>query len=93
MRTIEWSTKFKKDRKREKRKSNAPLLDQLLLDVITLLVANKPLPAKFKDHQLAGSMKDFRACHLRPDVPLLYELPNASTLRLVRLGSHSDLFG
>ena len=33
----------------------------------------------------------FRDCHIRPDLVLIYEKPDAHTLRLVRLGSHSEL--
>jgi addiction module RelE/StbE family toxin len=41
--------------------------------------------AKFK--------KDYkRECHLKPDLLLVYKKPDDETLRLVRLGSHSELF-
>jgi len=36
---------------------------------------------------------DHRECHLRPDLLLIYRKPNPETLQLVRLGSHSELFG
>lgn len=31
-----------------------------LVDVLKLLSAGEPLPEKYKDHQLTGSLKDFR---------------------------------
>jgi mRNA interferase YafQ len=31
-------------------------------------------------------------CHLWPDLLLIYAKPSPDVLRLVRLGSHSDLF-
>ncbi|MDE0126159.1 MAG: type II toxin-antitoxin system mRNA interferase toxin, RelE/StbE family [Bryobacterales bacterium] len=38
-----------------------------------------------------GEWKDLRDCHLRPDLLLIYQKSDAGTLRLVRLGSHSEL--
>jgi mRNA interferase YafQ len=36
-------------------------------------------------------VRGFRDCHIRPDLVLIHEKPDAHTLRLVRLGSHSEL--
>ena len=36
-------------------------------------------------------MGRFRDCHVKPDLVLIYEKPDDDTLRLVRLGSHSEL--
>jgi mRNA interferase YafQ len=44
-----------------------------------------------QDHPLAGEWDDFRDCHVRPDLVLIYRKPDAETLELVRLGSHSEL--
>ena len=93
MRTIERSKTFKKDLKRERAKPNASRMIETLRAVINLLLHDNPLPAKFKDHALGGALKDFRDCHVRPDLVLLYERPDLTTLRLVRLGSHTELFG
>jgi YafQ family addiction module toxin component len=54
---------------------------------------NKPLPEKNRDHALGGEWRDHRECHLKPDLLLIYRKPNAAVLQLVRLGSHSELFG
>ena len=43
------------------------------------------------DHALSGSWTDFRDCHVRPDLVLIYQKPDAKTLRLVRIGSHAEL--
>lgn len=32
-------------------------------------------------------------CHLKSDLLLIYEKPDTESLRLIRLGSHSELFG
>jgi mRNA interferase YafQ len=36
-------------------------------------------------------MERFSRLHIRPDLVLIYEKPDTHTLRLVRLGSHSEL--
>ena len=46
----------------------------------------------YRDHPLTGDWKGFRDCHLRPDLVLIYSV-SETELTLVRLGSHSDLFG
>jgi len=44
---------------------------------------------------LSGDWSGYRECHIKPDLLLLliYRKPDANTLRLARLGSHSELFG
>ena len=93
MRTIERSTAFKRDYKRIKatpryRKD----LDSLFSDVLKFLLADKALPEKYLDHSLSGNWHGYRECHLKPDLLLIYSKPDESTLRFVRLGSHSELF-
>jgi mRNA interferase YafQ len=53
--------------------------------------ADMPLPIRHLDHPLAGEWSDHRDCHIRPDLVLIYRKPDAATLQLVRLGSHSEL--
>jgi mRNA interferase YafQ len=48
---------------------------------------------KHRDHGLSGEWIDHRECHLKPDLLLIYRKPDAEILQLVRLGSHSELFG
>ncbi|MXZ34913.1 MAG: type II toxin-antitoxin system mRNA interferase toxin, RelE/StbE family, partial [Acidobacteria bacterium] len=43
------------------------------------------------DHALSGEWKEFRDCHLKPDMVLIYQKKATDKLRLVRLGSHSEL--
>lgn len=93
MRTIERSTAFKRDYKRIKatpryRKD----LDSLLSDLLKFLLADKALPDKNFDHALSGNWNGYRECHIKPDLLLIYSKPDQSTLRLARLGSHSELF-
>ena len=67
------------------------MLDEALISVLRLLVAGKPLPVKLRDHPLTGEWSDHRDCHIKPDLVLIYRLPDEQTVQLVRLVSHSEL--
>jgi mRNA interferase YafQ len=94
MRTIERSSVFKRDYKREMKARHPEKLVNLLNQVIGALAADLPLPAANRDHALSGPWpwKDYRDCHIRPDLVLIYRKPDLSTLQLIRLGSHTELF-
>jgi mRNA interferase YafQ len=64
-------------------------LDAALTFTVSLLVEDKPLPERNRDHPLAG---EYRECHLKPDLLLIYRKPDAEVLQLIRLGSHGELF-
>lgn len=66
-------------------------LDVDLVPVLDTLVDDKPLDPRYHDHALFGEWKDYRDCHIKPDPVLIYQIPDASVIRLVRLGSHSEL--
>jgi mRNA interferase YafQ len=91
MRTISRTSRFKKDYKREAKGQHRATLDADLIAVLSLLVTDSPLPEKLHDHPLAGEWKDHRDCHIKPGLVLIYRVPDAQTLELVRLGSHSEL--
>ncbi len=94
MRTIEWSNAIKRDYRHVKanpRHTND--VDNLLEAVLDLLVEDTLLPASCRDHVLAGDWKNHRECHIKPDLLLIYQKAGTDLLRLVRLGSHSELFG
>ena len=59
--------------------------------VIDLLVAQQPLPAKYKDHLLIGNWEGFRECHIEPDWLLIYQI-STEELILTDTGTHADLF-
>ena len=59
--------------------------------VVQQLAEGKPLDAKHHDHPLVGRWKNSRDCHIDPDWVLIYT-SDATSLRLERTGTHSDLF-
>ena len=66
-----------------------------LQKVISLLANEQPLPEKYRDHALTNSReyKGVRECHIQPDWLLIYKVYNdCLILKLIRTGSHSDLF-
>ncbi len=65
-RTIEWTTAFGRDRKRELKGRFGPQLEQLLTPVIRALAADEPLEPKHRDHAMTAEWKDCRDCHVRP---------------------------
>ena len=91
MRKIERTGQFKRDYKREAKGQHRLVLDDALLTVLKLLIADKPVPAKYRDHPLSGDWADHRDCHIKPDLVLIYRVPDGETLQLVRIGSHSEL--
>jgi len=88
MRTIVHTGQFNRDYKKRHREEN---IDRVLGDVLSRLQAGKPLESKSRDHALKGGYAGCRECHLKPDLLLVYVL-TTDELRLIRLGSHSELF-
>ncbi len=93
MRTIEHSTAFKRDYKREAKGHHRTTLDADLVPVLVALANDSPLVPRYRDHDLSGDWAGYRDCHIKPDLVLIYRKPDPNTLRLARLGSHSELFG
>jgi mRNA interferase YafQ len=94
MRTIDRSSAFKRDYKRVKATPHhSKDVNERVRGVIKLLVVDQALPESNRDHALSGDWSGYRECHIKPDLLLIYRKPDADTLRLARLGSHSELFG
>lgn len=93
MRTIERSTAIKRDYKREIKGQHRATLDADLASILAALADDQPLPPRRHDHDLSGDWGGYRECHIKPDLLLIYRKPDAETLWLARLGSHSELFG
>ena len=87
---IQFTNQFKKDLKLAKKQNKN--LDKLF-EVIDILANGGTLEAKYRDHDLTGNYKGTRECHIEPDWLLVYKVVRETLiLRLIRPGSHSDLF-
>ncbi|MBI4740887.1 MAG: type II toxin-antitoxin system YafQ family toxin [Betaproteobacteria bacterium] len=93
MRTIDRSSAFRRDYKREAKGLHRATLDAALKKVIVALATDQPLGDRYRDHDLCGDWAGYRECHIKPDLLMVYRKSDADTLRLARLGSHSELFG
>ncbi len=91
MRKIERTSQFKRDYEREANGRHRASLDAALVPLLIALADDQPLEPRHHDHALSGSWKDHRDCHVKPDLVLIHSKPATGALRLVRLGSHSEL--
>ena len=91
MREIEFTSQFRKDFKRVKKDPNNKDLVSILDTALDRLINDERLAANFRVHKLVGKYHGFEECHLKPDLLMIY-LRLDNKLRLVRLGSHSELF-
>ncbi|MCX6054213.1 MAG: type II toxin-antitoxin system YafQ family toxin [Chloroflexi bacterium] len=88
MRKILSTGRFRKDFKRmEKRGVDSNLLEE----VLEKLCKGETLDEAYKDHLLQGRSDPERECHITPDWLLIYVF-EGDKVRLVRTGTHSDLF-
>ena len=91
MRTIERTSRFKRDYRRESRGRHRTYLDAILAPVVEALANDRPLEGRHHDHALSGEWGDHRDCHVKPNLLLIYQKSGDDILRLVRLGSHAEL--
>jgi len=93
MRTIDRSTAFKRDYKREAKGRHGATLHADLVPVLTNLANDQILEPRLRDHDLSGDWSGYRECHVKPDLLLIYRKTENNYLRLARLGSYSQLLG
>ncbi|WP_366518207.1 type II toxin-antitoxin system YafQ family toxin [uncultured Mucilaginibacter sp.] len=91
--TLSYTNRFLKDLKLIKKRSQK---DFNLLNVFInqlSLTGVKGLEKKNFAHKLKGEYNDCWECHVKPDLLLLWiEITSENEIRLIRTGSHSDLF-
>lgn len=86
---IQTST-FKKSLKKYKHDKK---VNQELVFIVDLLINEKMIPEKYKNHRLIGKYDGMLELHLRPDDLLVYLKIDGDSITLVAIGSHADLFG
>ena len=48
---------------------------------------------KMRPHKLKGDYKENWECHIKPDLLIIwFQIDEHQVIRLIRIGSHSDLF-
>lgn len=84
------STQYKKDYKRYR---NNPQKVAALKSVLDILSNEQPIPSKYQPHPLHGQYNGCIECHIQGDFLLIWVDPQSDIIELVRLGTHSELFG
>lgn len=92
-RAIEETAQFKRDKKRIKGSGRYDW--EKIRTVVKELMNDRPLAPKHRDHELCGEYAGVRECHVEGDWLLVYDKEGAlkgGSLKLIRTGSHSELF-
>ena len=89
MNTLKITTQFKKDLKRYK---NRPKVIEKLEFILGLLQNELPIPEENKPHPLTGNYRGHMECHVENDTLLIWWDKESDIIKLVRFGTHSELF-
>lgn len=89
MKTIVASGRFRKDIKKYSNKAETM---KKLYEIIKILEEGRAIPQRHKPHSLIGDYKGFMECHVENDTLLIWLDESSDTIKLVRFGSHSELF-
>ena len=87
---LKQSGQFKKDLKRY---IHVPSKMKALKEVTTYLEKTGTVPRKFFPHKLSGIYQGFMECHIEDNFLLIWIDEMADVVKLVRLGTHHELFG
>lgn len=61
------------------------------INYLSILINEETLPNESQEHELKGNMKDYREFHISGDVLVVYLIEDGF-VKLVRIGSHSQIF-
>ena len=89
MKIIERTTQFKKDIKKYVSSQNKM---QKLFDVLVMLENEQKLPQKMRPHKLRGNYAGCMECHIENDLLLIWIDKYSNVIRLLRFGTHSEIF-
>lgn len=90
MKELRFSTQYKKDAKRFR---NQPQKMEKVAEILRKLRDEEPIPEINHPHMLAGNYAGCMECHIEGDFLLIWIDENEKTVGVLRLGSHSELFG
>ena len=91
MKEIKSGKRFKKDLKKF---ANQPKkLMALYYFIDNYLRTGDAIPEKYRPHMLRGDYAGYMECHIEGDSLLIWIDETTSVVKLIRVGSHSELFG
>ncbi len=90
MKTIRFSTQYRKDAKKYR---NQPKKMEKVVEILRKLRDEEPIPAINRPHKLSGQYTGCMECHVEGDTLLIWIDETEKVVGILRLGSHSELFG
>jgi mRNA interferase YafQ len=90
MKKLQPTTQYRKDYKRIR--NNAQKVKDIK-EILEKLAHDEPIPAEYLPHKLTGNYKGCMECHVQNDFLRIWIDEVNDIIELVRLGSHSELFG
>lgn len=89
---LDFTTKFKKDFKKVKKNKKDYELAVGLLQTLKIKGV-LGVPKIMRPHKLIGNYQDNWECHIKPDLLIIWiQIESPNVVKLIRIGSHSDLF-
>ena len=86
------TTKFKKDLKKVKKNRLDFESTALVLKILETYGVDG-VPKEMNPHKLLGNYKDNWECHIKADLLIIWiQIESPNTIKLIRIGTHSDLF-
>ena len=87
------SKNFEKSYKRIKKSGKLKKPDtENIEEVVEILANNQRLPISYREHRLKGELQDYRECHIKGDLLLVYQIREKElVLILLEIGTHSYL--
>lgn len=90
MKILRFSSQYKKDAKRFR---NQPKKMEKVVEIMRMLRDDIPIPPEYSPHMLKGDYKGCMECHVEGDSLLIWIDETENQIGVLRLGSHSELFG
>ncbi|SEF80435.1 type II toxin-antitoxin system YafQ family toxin [Parabacteroides chinchillae] len=90
MKILRFSSQYKKDAKRFR---NQPKKMEKVVKILGMLRDEIPIPPEYSPHMLKGDYKGCMECHVEGDFLLIWIDETENQIGVLRLGSHSELFG
>lgn len=90
MKELRFSTQYKKDAKRFR---NQPKKMEKVAALLQMLRDEIPIPEVYKPHLLTGNYAGCMECHIEGDFLLVWIDETDNLIGVLRLGSHSAIFG
>ena len=88
MRKVKFTTSFKKDLKRQRKRGKQRQKIEKAIEMIRL---DGDVTEEYLPHSLSGNWQGYRECHIEPDWLMIYTVED-ELATFYRTGTHSDLF-